>query len=202
MKIFIIRHTESEANVGHILAGQKDFLLSRRGLNDAKNLASIFPKTNNIEMIYCSPLVRALQTAIPFALKRGIPVKIDARLIEHNIGIFEGKTYSEAENDQRYEKDRTKRWNWCPPLGESYKDISIRLQSFFSAFSEDDRDCLIITHAVTMRIIRGLLEGTLPNYPEQIPQNGEIWEVEFKGLGEKYCIKSISYNEYCRSNAE
>lgn len=202
MKFFIIRHTESEANVGDILAGQKDFLLSDRGLSDAKNLASILLKTNTIELIYCSPLVRAIQTALPFALKKGIPVTFDARLIEHNIGIFEGKTYAEAGNDPRYERDRTNRWNWCPPYGEAYKDIAIRLQSFFSAFPKDDRNCLIVTHAVTMRIIRGLLEGTLPNYPEKIPQNGEIWEVDFKGLGEKHYIKSIFFGEYCRSNAE
>ncbi|RKX83643.1 MAG: histidine phosphatase family protein, partial [Spirochaetes bacterium] len=52
---------------------------------------------------------------------------------------------------------------------------------------------LIVSHAVTLRIIKGLLEDTLPLYPEKIANNGEIWQVDFKGLGNKHIVKSLFY---------
>ena len=52
---------------------------------------------------------------------------------------------------------------------------------------------LIVTHAVTLRIIKGMLEDTLPVYPKKIANNGEIWMVEFKGLGNKHAVKSLFY---------
>lgn len=203
MKLYIVRHAESEANAQHILAGQKDFPLSAKGTADASQLASKMGETLRPQVIYCSPLVRAIQTALPFAMPARKPLYIDERIIEHDIGIFAGKTYSEVEADPRYEQDRSKRWNWKPPSGESYEQIARRLESFFSQLPTGGPDCLIVTHAVTMRVIRGLLEMTLPLYPTSIPKNGEIWEVSFQGVGYTHHIKSHLFEdlEYRASKA-
>jgi len=42
MKLYIIRHAESEANTRNILAGRLDVPLSERGLRDADALAGAF----------------------------------------------------------------------------------------------------------------------------------------------------------------
>jgi hypothetical protein len=41
-----------------------------------------------------------------------------------------------------------------------------------------------------MRLIRAILENTLPTYPNEIPANGEIWEVHFQGAGFRHKIKT------------
>lgn len=201
MKIYIVRHSESEANTRDILAGQKDFSLSQRGIADAKQLASKILGNLRPQIVYSSPLIRAIQTALPLVMSNRIPLLIDERIIEHDIGIFAGKTYAEVEADPRYEKNRLKRWNWTPPSGESYEQLARRLDSFFSQLPAEGPDCLIVTHAVTMRIIRGLLENTLPLYPESIPKNGEIWQVSFKKLGYRHTIESLFFEDITYKNS-
>jgi broad specificity phosphatase PhoE len=180
MKIHIIRHTESEANTKHILAGQLDFPLTLKGKKDAEAIASWYTSHFTPKTIYCSPLLRAKQTAAPFRVSKALPFIEDERLKEHNLGVFQGKTYKEVESDSTYQQDRSKRWNWNITHGESYKDIAKRTTSFFEDLNPNDPDILIVTHAVAMRLMRGLLENTLPIYPEQLAKNGEIWEIDFK----------------------
>ena len=191
MKIHIMRHGESEANVNHILAGQLDYPLSEKGKQDAHQIASWYTSHYNPKIIYCAPLLRAKQTAEPFVVATPIPLTIDARLMEQNLGVLSGKTYEEAESDPRYETNKSARWDWNIKGGESYKDIATRIHSFFIGLDPDGPDTLIVTHAVAMRLIRGLLENTLPLYPEHIARNGEIWEVNFEKVGVSHEITSL-----------
>ncbi|MGE0073716.1 MAG: histidine phosphatase family protein [Sphaerochaetaceae bacterium] len=200
-KLFIMRHAESEANQKNLLAGHQDFPLSAKGIADAESLAQLFLQNHAPSIAYCSPLVRALQTARPFVIPRPVPLIIDRRLIEQDIGIFTGKSYEDVEGDPLYEKDRTKRWDWLPPQGESYRMIAVRLTSFFKSLPADGPDCLVITHAVTMRVMSGLLNNTLPEYPSSIPKNGEIWEVDFHGLENIPSIKSLQFDSFAYMNS-
>jgi len=111
------------------------------------------------------------------------------------MGIFAGKTYQEAESDPRYGKRREERWDWRPELGESYRMIAERATAFLGDLDPSAGSCLIITHAVTMRLLRGVLEATLPAYPALIAKNGEIWEVDFKGLGHPHVIRLFLLEE-------
>jgi broad specificity phosphatase PhoE len=88
------------------------------------------------------------------------------------------------------------RWEWVPEGGgESYKTVADRVRVFFewlqqSTISDEDT-ILVVTHAVTMRMIRALLENTIPSYPESIAANGEIWRTRYKGLGITHEIESL-----------
>jgi broad specificity phosphatase PhoE len=190
MTIHIIRHAESEANTRHILAGQLDYPLSAKGMKDALAIGSWYTAHYCPKIIYCSPLLRAKQTAKPFRVE-GVPFIEDKRLMEQNLGCFEGKTYTEAEDDEQYQQDRSARWSWDNKGVESYEVISKRITSFFEELDPSGPDILIVTHAVAMRLIRGLLEDTFPLYPQQLAQNGEIWEVDFKGIGAAHTITSL-----------
>ena len=76
--------------------------------------------------------MRAKQTAELIAESYGLNVESDTRLIEQNIGIFSGMTYSEINKRDDYMHDRSKRWFWIPENGESYCMIAERLKSFFN----------------------------------------------------------------------
>ena len=60
-KLSFIRHAESVANVGNLLAGQSDFPLSEKGLADALRLAERL-RDDLPDALYSSPLTRAMQT--------------------------------------------------------------------------------------------------------------------------------------------
>jgi broad specificity phosphatase PhoE len=197
VQLFFIRHAESEANRLDILAGQLDYSLTEKGRNDIALIAREFYSEQTIDIIISSPLKRAVQTAEAFANQYTLPVQTDNRLIEQDIGIFQGKSYAELENDKQYEHDRTKRWNWVPENGESYKMMADRLRSFFEECIRDyqGKKVLIVTHAVTLRIIKGLLENTLPSYPSEIAKNGEVWLTRLSELGRIHMIETFNISE-------
>ena len=194
--LFFMRHAESEANKNRILASQTDVSITPQGMEDAFNIAREFLKDFELDQIIVSPQLRACQTANPFEKMSGIQAEIDKAIAEQHLGRFTGMSYDSVKLDSAYEKDVTRRWNWVPEGGgESYKMLADRIVPFFNKFERMDNDLniLIVTHAVTLRIIKGLLEDTLPLYPEKIANNGEIWKVEFKGLGYTYIVKSLFY---------
>ena len=192
--LYLIRHAESEANKGRIFASRGAFPLTKAGKADADLIASELKELVKIDRIISSPLKRARQTAASFEAAYNLKAVEDDRLSEQELGKFSGLTYSGIEKYPDYEMDALKRWDWVPEGGgESYKMIAERVRSFFADMEKNsgDENILIVTHAVTFRLIRGVLENTLPLYPKAFPNNGEIWKVDFRGLGEVHPIESI-----------
>lgn len=186
-----MRHAESEANRLDVLASQLQYPLSTQGMADAELISDRFSTLQYppIERIVTSPLIRARQTAIPFERRFGVDATVDEALIEQNIGTLAGMACKTAEAHPGYQHDKSKRWDWHPPGGgESYGDIAGRLGQFFSRVEDwmetgDLRTTLVVTHAVTLRLIYAIITGMTPEYPTWMAGNGEIWSVDFQGRG-------------------
>lgn len=191
---YFMRHAESVANQQNILASQLNYPLSPKGMKEAANIAGKFCKQFNLDRIITSPLTRAIQTAEPFAHHFNINLTTDRNLLEQHLGRFSGMTYEEVKMDDDYQHDKKKRWDWIPNGGgESYQMIAQRLTNFFRKFENnlDDSHILVVSHAVTMRLIRALLENTIPQYPLTIADNGEIWITDFCGLDTPHVVHSV-----------
>lgn len=195
--LYLIRHAESVANADNLLAGRIDYPLSATGKRDAAIIATEFAAQIAIDLIWCSPLLRAQQTAAPFLVACDAPLRIDERIQEQHMGRFSGKSYPEVERDTGYCHDRTARWDWVPEGGgESYRMIAARVDSFLADLRmqcERERleNVLIVTHAVTLRLFRACLEATLPRYPERIAGNGEVWRATLVPAGTASPIEVI-----------
>jgi len=191
--LYMIRHAESEANRDRIMASRLPFPLTEAGEADAKLIASELKSIVSIDKIVTSPLLRARQTADCFAEAYGVEPEVDERISEQELGKFAGMTYDEVKEQQDYETETQKRWDWVFEGGESYKMIADRVKSFFEDLEKEseNQNILIVTHAVTFRLIKAVLENTLPTYPSQFPNNGEIWKVPFSELGKSHDIESI-----------
>jgi len=195
--LYFMRHAQSEANLNNILASQLDFPLTNKGNNDAVLIAKEFSQEHNVTRIIASPLSRAQQTASPFSDRFRLPVENEAGVTEQQLGRYAGKTYEELDDEEHYCHDRAKRWNWVPDGGgESYSMIVNRLMPFFQSLPEvGDEDILVVTHAVTMRMIKAILTNSLPEYPHEIAHNGEVWKVKFKGVGHPHEIESLFFGD-------
>jgi broad specificity phosphatase PhoE len=191
--IFFMRHTQSEANFKDILAARRNFPLTQRGRQEAAVIASEFKKIAQLDRIFSSPLTRAQQTAQPLAEAFGLDIETDERLTEQDLGVFSGMTYAELDDRSDYMHERLKRWDWIPEGGgESYEMIANRLEPFFQSLeSLKGNNILFVTHAVTLRIVKAIIEQTLPSYPREIAKNGEIWKVPFTGFGNVHEVESI-----------
>ncbi|MBQ3519189.1 MAG: histidine phosphatase family protein [Clostridia bacterium] len=90
MKLLVIRHGESEADLLDVHEGRADFALTERGHRQAEAMANYVAENYNISKIYASTLTRAKQTAGHLSDKTGIPIAFDENLMEFNNGLLAG----------------------------------------------------------------------------------------------------------------
>ena len=96
MKLLIIRHGESEADILNVHEGRADFNLTDRGHTQAQAMAEYVRKNYSIDKIYASPLKRAFQTATHLSETTGISIITDEHLMEFNNGLLAGLSREEA----------------------------------------------------------------------------------------------------------
>lgn len=158
--IYFIRHGQTETNKAHRLQGHSDIPLNDVGREQAKTAAAWF-RTQGItfDLIYSSPLVRAVETAR--ILEPDVPIITDERIIEIDYGIYEGMDLKDpAPEIVTFFSDFVH--NPAPAGMEALPHIIER----FGAFLEDIRpqaegkNILISTHAIAMK---GGLEYLTPS---------------------------------------
>jgi broad specificity phosphatase PhoE len=88
-KVTLVRHGQTERSSRGAYSGQLDVPLTSLGREQAQRCAERLAGTD-VDAIYTSPLVRALQTAQAVAEASGVSLTIDDRLIEVDYGPFEG----------------------------------------------------------------------------------------------------------------
>ena len=79
--LYIMRHGKTDWNAKHKLQGRTDIPLNEEGIQMAEQAKEKY-KDVNFDICYCSPLVRAKQTAEIVLEGRNIPIVYDDRLME------------------------------------------------------------------------------------------------------------------------
>lgn len=93
MRIYLIRHGETDWNLEGKLQGREDIPLNDNGIQQAKICGQAF-KEREIKVILTSPLIRAKKTAEIIAEMAGInQVIVEEGLIERDFGILAGVRY-------------------------------------------------------------------------------------------------------------
>jgi len=157
---YILRHGEAKSNVDGILSNWPEKFynpLTQKGKGQIK-IAAEKLKNKNIDYIFCSPVLRANESAGIVGEKLGIKPKIDKRLRELDFGLFNGKTVKEFESLFTV---RTNRIINKPPKGENYQDISKRMFKFFSQLNKKykNKNILIVSHQAPLLILRARIIG-------------------------------------------
>lgn len=90
MRLLIIRHGESEADLLDVHEGRADFELTERGHVQAKAMGRYVSEHYQISKIYHSTLKRAAQTARHLAEAANAPLFPEEKLMEFNNGLIAG----------------------------------------------------------------------------------------------------------------
>jgi len=176
MIMYCIRHGESVFNAEGRVQGQLDVRLSDRGRRQAEAVAHVLAK-RPVEVVYASPLQRALETAEIIAREVEAEVCVDPRLKEINVGIFQGRLRSEI--NQLYPKEialwDSEDLDYVVPGGESRNQLTERgLAAFRSIFQTKYEHVAVVSHG---RLLIATLKALL-GIPTQEPpfslQNGSI----------------------------
>ncbi len=92
LKVYLIRHGETDWNIEGRLQGTTDIELNAKGLAQANLLAERLSEERGIGAIYSSTLRRAYVTAEIIGAQLGLTPIADARLVERRLGKMEGLT--------------------------------------------------------------------------------------------------------------
>jgi probable phosphoglycerate mutase len=154
--IFVIRHGETNYNKEGRYLGRTDKPLNATGIDQAKKLAE---KTSNlnIEIIYCSPLKRAIATAEFIKTKHACEIVINEHFIERSIGVYEGLTKEGAKNKypDLYARNITRIFNDAPPNGETINEVIRRVFIGLDEIKNQytSSNVLISTHGFIAKVI-------------------------------------------------
>lgn len=96
MRLLIIRHGESQADLLDVHEGRADFELTEKGLAQAERLAAWVAERCQVDALLCSPLKRTRQTAERLARRLGLPLRTDELLMEFDNGLIAGMSRMEA----------------------------------------------------------------------------------------------------------
>jgi 2,3-bisphosphoglycerate-dependent phosphoglycerate mutase len=126
-RVLAIRHGETAWNVDTRIQGQLDIPLNPTGRWQAQRLALALAD-EDIDAVYSSDLLRALETARALAAGSGRSIVTDTGLRERGFGEFEGMTFKEIE--QRW-PEQSERWRkrdpaFGPAGGEMLADFYAR----------------------------------------------------------------------------
>lgn len=137
-RIIAVRHGETDWNADARIQGLRDIPLNGKGLWQAGRAAQGLAQAREpVAAIYSSDLARAYETARSIGRALGVEVGTDARLRERGFGDFEGKTFTELE--QEFPQD-TARWrvrdpSWAAPGGETLLALGERVRAATDALA-------------------------------------------------------------------
>ena len=163
-KIYLIRHGETESNKKGIFRGRLDIPLSQSGKEQASSVFNYF-KEKNIELVFSSPLSRALETAKTIFPNKKI--KIDERLNNLDLGNWSGV------EKEKIKKERPDEWNmWVNspekikfPEGESIKDVYKRVNSLLNSLKKVKADKIaLISHRSVLKTLLAASIGMKDNF--------------------------------------
>ncbi|MGM0586155.1 MAG: histidine phosphatase family protein [Pseudomonadota bacterium] len=160
IEIGLLRHFPTRWNAEGRLQGRADIPLSEEGR--AALARRRLPERWRGLPVIASPLSRARETAE--ALAEG-PVTLDPRLVEMDMGDWEGRIGAELLADPACPYCAVDSWGWDfrPPNGESPAEIVARLRPLLAELSAP---CLLVTHRGVMRAVLALATGWNYDRPE------------------------------------
>ena len=162
---FMMRHGEAEHNINHIMSSSVNdtYTLTEKGRGQVKAAAEAL-KSERIDLVYISPLVRARDTATLVAEILGLQpeqIIVDERLHETLGGVFEGCS---VEDWYAYRNALTREQKITDAYagGESWIDIRKRMVSvlFEIEAKHQSKNILIISHGLPLRTMKWGAEVT------------------------------------------
>jgi broad specificity phosphatase PhoE len=176
-EIILVRHGETEWNVGEIFRGRIDIELNETGVKQAELLAEYLQNVK-IEAVYSSPLKRALRTAETIAGYHRIKIEISPGLIDFDYGEWQRLTHREVKD--KYEELYIK-WMNHPekvrmPFGESLDDVRSRATDVINEITARgyESTVVLVAHRVVNKVLICSLLGL---------DNSHFWNIRQDNCG-------------------
>lgn len=172
MKLYLVRHGETEMNARNLFYGWTDADINEKGIAQAEALRAVFRQIHT-DAVYASDLRRAVHTAE--IITEGGAIQTMPALRELHYGSWENRSWEEMTEADRAElrKWRTD-WQGCTmPEGESFAAFYRRVTAAIDRVITEntDREILVVSHNGALSAILCHLTGA---------GQGAFWHFNFK----------------------
>lgn len=179
MKLIIVRHGQTIANSKKIIQGKIGGKLTKKGIEQAKEVGRHLKEHHQIDMVFCSPLNRCVET-LNYILEE-YPIEgeiLMSKLIEErDFGEYSGMeehmiNWEEIDQDNKINK----------AMGvESWKDMGKRVELFLEDLKLEDNEktILIVSHGGPIKIMINKLTNKESLDDEVEVNNGQIFEFDY-----------------------
>ena len=196
MKLYIIRHGQTDWNIAKKIQGRQDIPLNERGRYQAGCLKKAM-ENRPVTAVFTSPQIRAMETAKAVALSSGsavIPVK---DLMEINYGSWEGKTEEELLQEDRalYEAWWSHPAETAPPGGESISQVNERCQKAWKEIKPQlTGNAAIVAHGGLLAHFMEQLLGSESVAASTVAHNASITTIEYEPETERFTL--VEFDDY------
>ncbi|WP_333650932.1 histidine phosphatase family protein [Lacrimispora sp.] len=189
MKIYLIRHGQTDWNIQGKIQGTHDIPLNDTGRRQAGQLAEGMD-SRLVSHIFSSPLSRAMETAKEISKRQGVEIGLLPQLKEVEFGKWEGLTWEEIQ--ERYPKEFA---HWqinpavaAPPGGETRAEIISRCKWSINEIlrvTGGREDAAVVSHGATVAY---LVSCMVSDQDEEtiIPGNASITTIYYNPLTEDF----------------
>ncbi|MEF9955114.1 MAG: histidine phosphatase family protein [Clostridium sp.] len=181
MKLYLIRHGQTQWNIEGKIQGKTDIPLNQVGIDQAKLLSEAMEE-HSVSAIFSSPLKRAYETACIVASSKNLPVIPVRELEEVDFGLWEGMTWNLI--NEKYPADFAA-WDKNPTTstptgGETRESCRTRCeQAMNSILSTAGGDIAIVAHGGILVFVVDFLLRTGQDKNEMIVRNASITTIEY-----------------------
>ena len=196
MKLYIIRHGQTDWNIAKKIQGRQDIPLNERGHFQAQCLGKAM-ENRPITAVFSSPQIRAMETAIAVASPAGVPVIPVRDLMEINYGVWEGKTEEELLRDDRalYEAWWSHPAETAPPEGESINQVNERCRQAWKEIKPQlTGDAAIVAHGGLLAHFMEQPLGSESIAASTVAHNASITTIEYEPETERFVL--VEFDDY------
>lgn len=141
MKVTFVRHGQTDWNVKRKQQGRMDIPLNETGIAQAEKTAELL-KDEPFDAVYSSPLIRARQTAQIICRGRNLPIIIEERIIERDMGEFQGKDWKSFDSYLFWDYNANVQYE----KAESIRKFFQRVYEFLDELKGKTGNVLIVAH--------------------------------------------------------
>jgi len=150
--IYLARHGQTAYNLEGRFQGQLPVPLDHTGRAQAADLAER-AAGYGFRALWCSPLLRARETADVAARRLGLQPREDARLMETDAGDWTDRSFAEvrAHAPEQFDAFAAGDPGFAFPGGESFAQQEERVSAALADVERDELPALVICHGMVIR---------------------------------------------------
>jgi broad specificity phosphatase PhoE len=168
--VYLARHGQTAYNHEGRFQGQQEIPLDDTGRAQALELAER-AAGYGFRALWCSPLLRARETAAAITARIGLQPVLDTRLMETDAGDWTNLSFAEvrAHDPRRFDAFAAADAAFAFPGGESFAEQEVRVGAALLDVEAGELPALVVCHGMVIRAALAVRAGALLEQIGRVP---------------------------------